>query len=94
MSEINESAKDLTEETSKTTVEQTGEQIKAVHIGEPTLLAGPVEIVDYDPTWPQLFEREAARIRTALGNRILLLDMLARLLYQNLPPNQKSTYFS
>jgi GrpB-like predicted nucleotidyltransferase (UPF0157 family) len=74
MSEINEPAKDLTEETSKTTVEQTDEQIKAVHIGEPTLLTGPVEIVDYDPTWPQLFEREAARIRAALGNRILLIE--------------------
>ena len=74
MSEINEPARDLTEETSKTTVEQTDEQIKAVHIGEPTLLAGPVQIVDYDPTWPQLFEREAARIRAALGNRILLLE--------------------
>ena len=74
MPEINEPARDLTEETSKTTVEQTDEQIKAVRIGEPTLLAGPVQIVDYDPTWPQLFEHEAARIRAALGDRILLLE--------------------
>lgn len=28
-----------------------------------------VEIADYDPAWPQLFEREAARIRTALGEQ-------------------------
>jgi GrpB-like predicted nucleotidyltransferase (UPF0157 family) len=74
MSEINEPARDLTEETSKTTVEQTDGQIKAAHIGEPTLLAGPVQIADYDPTWPQFFEREAERIRAALGERILLIE--------------------
>jgi GrpB-like predicted nucleotidyltransferase (UPF0157 family) len=74
MSEINEPARDLTEETSKTTVEQTDEQVKAVRIGEPTLLAGPVQIADYDPTWPQFFEREAERIRAALGERILLIE--------------------
>jgi GrpB-like predicted nucleotidyltransferase (UPF0157 family) len=29
--------------------------------------AAPVEIVEYDSGWPQLFEEEAARLRVALG---------------------------
>ena len=50
------------------------EQILAVRIGEVTPLAGPIHIVDYDPEWPRLFEREAGRIRAALGDRALLLE--------------------
>jgi hypothetical protein len=26
-----------------------------------------IELRDYDPSWPRLYEREAARIRSALG---------------------------
>lgn len=49
-------------------------EIQAVHIGKIVPLGGPVYLADYDHAWPQLFEREAERIRTALGNRILLLE--------------------
>jgi GrpB-like predicted nucleotidyltransferase (UPF0157 family) len=52
----------------------TEEQLRAVTIGEPTRLSGPVELVDYDPAWPQLFAREAARVRLALGNDVLVLE--------------------
>jgi len=31
-------------------------------------------IADYDPRWPELFQREADRIRTALGDRTLRLE--------------------
>jgi GrpB-like predicted nucleotidyltransferase (UPF0157 family) len=31
-------------------------------------------LVDYDPAWPQLFASEAARVRLALGNDVLLLE--------------------
>jgi GrpB-like predicted nucleotidyltransferase (UPF0157 family) len=31
-------------------------------------------IVDYDPHWPQLFAREAIRIRDVLGRRALLIE--------------------
>jgi GrpB-like predicted nucleotidyltransferase (UPF0157 family) len=31
-------------------------------------------IVDYDPHWPELFRREADRIRTALGSGALLIE--------------------
>jgi len=35
---------------------------------------GRIVIVDYDPAWPALFDREAARIRAALGPRALLVE--------------------
>ena len=31
-------------------------------------------ISDYDPRWPALFDREAERIRAALGNRALVIE--------------------
>jgi len=34
----------------------------------------PLDIVDYDRGWPAAFEREAARIRTALGPLALRID--------------------
>lgn len=33
-----------------------------------------VEVVEYDPAWPGLFEREAARVRGALGSAVLGLE--------------------
>jgi GrpB-like predicted nucleotidyltransferase (UPF0157 family) len=52
----------------------TEQQLRAVTVGEPTRLSGPVELVAYDPAWPRLFAREADRIRAALGDRVLLLE--------------------
>ena len=43
-------------------------------INEPTRHDGPIVLVDYDDAWPVRFEREARRIRTALGTRALLLE--------------------
>ncbi len=57
-----------------TRVSMTEEQIRAVHVGELTPLVEPIQIADYDATWPRLFEREAERMLTALGNRVLLLE--------------------
>ena len=34
----------------------------------------PILLADYDSQWPELFEREAARIRTALGSWALLTE--------------------
>jgi GrpB-like predicted nucleotidyltransferase (UPF0157 family) len=50
------------------------EELAAITVGEPTVLAGRVELREYDPAWPQLFEREAARIRAALGDRALRVE--------------------
>jgi len=37
-------------------------------------LEGRIEIREYDPEWPQLYEREAARIRGILGDRVERLE--------------------
>jgi GrpB-like predicted nucleotidyltransferase (UPF0157 family) len=50
------------------------ELLRKVTIGELAVLAGPIELAEYDPEWPRLFDRLAADIRTALGNRIRLLE--------------------
>ena len=55
-------------------VEMSEEEIRAVHIGGMTPLTGLIQIDDYNPEWPALFEREAARIRAALGDRVVLLE--------------------
>ena len=33
-----------------------------------------IELRDYDPVWPQLYAREATRIRSALGERVVRLE--------------------
>jgi len=52
----------------------TEEQMRAVQVGELTPLVGRIQIVDYDPEWPRLFEREAKRVQDTLGNRVLLIE--------------------
>ena len=52
----------------------TEEQIRAAQVGELVPLVGPIAIVDYDPKWPRLYEREAERVQSALGDRVLLLE--------------------
>lgn len=53
---------------------RTEEGIRAYTVGERKRLAGRLRIVEYDPNWPMLFEREAARIRVALGERVLRIE--------------------
>lgn len=83
MSGIDDTVGDTMEEHSEAKPEQAGvashlplteEQMKAAHVGVLKPLAGPVQIVDYDPEWPRLFEREDERVRTALGDEVLLLE--------------------
>jgi len=50
------------------------EAMRAVTIGELQVLAGPVRLAEYDPAWPMLFEREASRIRSVLGEKVRLLE--------------------
>lgn len=54
--------------------ESTEEEIIAYTIGEPEVLASSIAIAEYDPGWPQLFEREAKRVRSILGDQILQLE--------------------
>lgn len=83
MAEIDNTAENLSKEESRVTSEQaqaatfvptTEEQLRAITVGELVPLAGSVQVVDYDPEWPLLFEREAARVRAALGDRVLSLE--------------------
>lgn len=52
----------------------TEEQIRAATIGELPPHAGPIVLADYDEDWPRLFEREAERVRAALGLRALQVE--------------------
>jgi GrpB-like predicted nucleotidyltransferase (UPF0157 family)/protein-L-isoaspartate O-methyltransferase len=50
------------------------EELAAVTVGPPERLDGPVTLVDSDPEWPAMFEREVARIRGALDDRVVLIE--------------------
>lgn len=53
----------------------TEEQMLAAHVdGVLEQLNGTIYLADYDPEWSRLFEREAERVRAALGERVLLLE--------------------
>jgi len=47
---------------------------EAIVDGTPTRVDGKIVLADYDPAWPALFEREAARIRSILGDDVRLLE--------------------
>jgi GrpB-like predicted nucleotidyltransferase (UPF0157 family) len=50
------------------------EDLQKSRVGELRPHNAPIELADYDPAWPQLFEREAARIRAVLGGRAVLIE--------------------
>ena len=52
----------------------TEDEIRAATVGELKPLTERIALVDYDPAWPRLFEREAARIRAILGSQVLRLE--------------------
>ncbi|GAB3717695.1 GrpB family protein [Nocardiopsis oceani] len=51
-----------------------GEQRAGTDPQARNLVNGRVRISDHDPKWPYLFKQEDARIRGALGDRVLSLD--------------------
>ena len=58
-----------------TTRQPTSEDdIRKYTVGELKPHAAPILLVDYDPAWPGLFERENSRIRAALGERVVQLE--------------------
>lgn len=46
----------------------------AAAVGEIKPLDGQIELSEYDAGWPHLFEREATRIRAALGVAVVMLE--------------------
>jgi GrpB-like predicted nucleotidyltransferase (UPF0157 family) len=74
-SKPNQSGDTTTRQTNRADhVPLTEEEIRGVTVGEPTKHSGPIELAEYAPEWPHLFEREAHRVRSALGDRVLLLE--------------------
>jgi len=55
-------------------VEAYAAELAKVVIGELKPISQPIEIRDYDPDWPRLYEREDTRIRAALGDRVVRLE--------------------
>jgi GrpB-like predicted nucleotidyltransferase (UPF0157 family) len=49
-------------------------ELQAARIGKVEVHGKPIELVDYDPAWPQLYEGEAEKIRAALGERAVGLE--------------------
>ena len=52
----------------------TDEEIRKITIGEEKPLSSRIEVAEYDSCWPDVFRREADRIRTALGSRALEIE--------------------
>ncbi|QSQ19489.1 GrpB family protein [Pyxidicoccus parkwayensis] len=70
------------EDTRKTTTE---EELRAATLGELKPLTRPIVVSDYDPAWPALFEREAARVRATLGERVKCLEHVGSTSVPGLP---------
>jgi GrpB-like predicted nucleotidyltransferase (UPF0157 family) len=52
----------------------TEEQLHAATVGELQPHAAPITLSEYDEMWPHLYEREAARIRSVLGDKVVALE--------------------
>ena len=50
------------------------DEIRASTIGKLQPHAATIDLAEYDPEWPRLYEREAERIRSALGERALQVE--------------------
>ncbi|HEY8136172.1 MAG TPA: GrpB family protein, partial [Candidatus Limnocylindrales bacterium] len=50
------------------------EELAAVRIGPTEILNAQIYLAPYDKGWPRLFEREADRIRRALGTGAIVLE--------------------
>jgi len=52
----------------------TDEQIRESTVGDLHEHAAPIVLAEYDSEWPRLFEREAERLRSVLGERALEVE--------------------
>jgi GrpB-like predicted nucleotidyltransferase (UPF0157 family) len=54
-------------------------------VGPLEALAAGIVVCDYDPVWPGLYEREAAQVRAALGDRVVRLEHVGSTSVPGLP---------
>jgi GrpB-like predicted nucleotidyltransferase (UPF0157 family) len=66
-------------------VEAYRRDLGGVTVGGPQSLAGPIEIREYDPAWPELYEREAKRLRALLGDRVVRIEHVGSTAVPGLP---------
>jgi GrpB-like predicted nucleotidyltransferase (UPF0157 family) len=66
-------------------VEAYDRELARVRIGGAVPLPGPIEIRRYDPEWPALYEREEARIRAVLGDRLVRIEHVGSTAVPDLP---------
>ena len=57
-----------------TNVASYDKELAKVTIGGARPLSKPIEIRDYDPDWPLWYEREEARVRSILGERVIRIE--------------------
>lgn len=50
------------------------EALEKISVGALAPHDAPITLAEYDQDWPRLFAREAARIRTVLGDRAVLIE--------------------
>jgi GrpB-like predicted nucleotidyltransferase (UPF0157 family) len=55
-------------------VEAYEKELAKLTIGPVQSLNAPIELADYDPSWPSSYEREAGRIRSILNERVVRLE--------------------
>ncbi|HET8969162.1 MAG TPA: GrpB family protein [Gaiellaceae bacterium] len=67
------------------TAPHSDDEIRAVTIGELPEHNATIHLAEYDPAWPTLFEREAERIRSALGDRALRIEHVGSTSVPGLP---------
>ena len=67
------------------TAPHSDDEIRAVTIGELPEHNATIHLAEYDPAWPRLFEREAERIRSALGDRALRIEHVGSTSVPGLP---------
>jgi GrpB-like predicted nucleotidyltransferase (UPF0157 family) len=52
----------------------TEDELRKITVGQPHVVNSTITLVDFDSEWPVLFQREADRIRAALGDRVLQIE--------------------
>jgi GrpB-like predicted nucleotidyltransferase (UPF0157 family) len=67
-------ADNMSPEPSSAAEREADERLRAVTLGEPTRVSGPITMTDYDPGWPEAYEREAVLVRDVLGERALAIQ--------------------